>query len=136
MEYDDKISSQMRAGWTLIELIFILVIIGLLAGIAIKKLSATRDDAKLSAVVSNMSICITDAAAHFTATHKDYTATDHPYACDKNATICYDIVYSVNGEDFNVTTNSTAAPYCADIDYVGGHLAKSYDFGGIGVNRD
>ncbi|AKF24224.1 hypothetical protein YH65_01540 [Sulfurovum lithotrophicum] len=127
---------QMRRGFTMIELIFVIVIIGLLAGIAIKKLSATRDDAKLSAVVSNMSICITDAAAHYTATHRDYTLADHPVACDKNSTMCYNIVYSVNGEDFNVTTDPTAAPYCTDIDYVGGHLARSYDFGGIGVNRN
>ena len=126
---------KMRAGWTLIELIFIMVVIGLLAGIAIKKLAVTRDDAKLSTVVSNMAICITDASAHYTATHRDYNATNHPHSCDKNATICYNIVYSVNGEDFNVTTNPTAANYCTDIDYVGGHLAKSYDFGGQTIKR-
>jgi len=134
-EHCEANKTEMRPAWTLIELIFILVIIGLLAGIAIKKLSATRDDAKLSAIVSNMAICITDASAHYTATHQDYTATDHPVACDKNSTICYDIVYSVNGEDFNVTTDPTAAPYCLDIDNVGGHLAKSYDFGGQTIKR-
>ena len=136
MDHHSEMSSHMRDGWTLIELIFILVIIGLLAGIAIKKLSATRDDAKLSATVANMAICITDAANHYTATHRDYTLADHSTACDKNNTMCYNIIYSVNGEDFNVTTDPNAAPYCADIDYVGGHLAKSYDFGGIGVNRN
>ena len=41
----------MRAGWTMIELIFILIVIGILASIAIGKLSTTRDDAKLSADV-------------------------------------------------------------------------------------
>jgi len=130
-----KVKPGMRDGFTMIELIFVIVIIGLLAGIAIQRLSATRDDAKLSATVANMAVCITDASAHYTATHEDYTATNHPAACDQENTKCYDIVYSINGEDFNVTTNPAAAPYCADIDNVGGHLAKSYDFGGQTIKR-
>jgi len=125
----------MRAGWTFIELIFIIVIIGILAALAIPKLSATRDDAKLSANVSNMAICIKDANAHYIATRIDYSDAVHSSACDKNNTKCYDFIYAVNGVDFNVTTNPTGANYCADIEYVGGHLAKSYDFGGEGVKR-
>ena len=50
----------MRAGWTVIELIFVIIIIGYLATIAIGRLATTRDDAKLSATVSNMLICIQD----------------------------------------------------------------------------
>ena len=125
----------MRHGWTVIELIFIIIIIGILAAVAIGKLSITRDDAKLSTNVANMSICITDASAYYTATGKDFTEEDHSYACDKNNTKCYDIVYSVNGKDFNVTTNPTRESYCTDIDNVGGHLAKSYNFGGKGIKR-
>ena len=126
-------SRQMRRGWTVIELIFVIIIIGILASIAIGRLAGTRDDAKLSSDVANMNICITDAQAHYTATGKDFNATDHSPACD--FVTCFDIVYSINGKDFNVTTNPTAAPYCADIDYVGGDLAKSYDFGGSKVQR-
>jgi len=125
----------MRAGWTYIELIFIIVIIGILASLAITKLSTTRDDAKLSTTVSNMAICIKDANAHYIATHIDYSNALHSNACDLNNTKCYDIVYAINGIDFNVTTNSTRELYCADIENVGGHLAKSYDFGGIGIER-
>ena len=125
----------MRSGWTVIELIFIIIVIGILATIAIGKLSGSRDDAKLSANVANMTICITDAAAFYTATGKDFTEEDHSYACDENNTKCFDIIYSVNGKDFNVTTNSTRESYCEDIENVGGHLAKSYDFGGRGIKR-
>ena len=125
----------MRTGFTMIELIFIIILIGILVAIALPKLSATRDDAKLSTTVRNMSICIRDASAHYTATGRDFNETVHPRACDRTNTLCYDFNYSVNGRDFNVSTNPDADIYCADIDYVGGHLAKSYNFGGKGIER-
>jgi len=132
----------MRAGWTLIELIFIIVIISILGVVAIGKLSTTRDDAKLSTVISNMHICLTDASNYYTSTKRDYSQADHPITCDESNTVCYDIVYSINGQDFNVSTDPTGTDsnnnthsFCADIDNVGGHLAKSYDFGGQTITR-
>jgi len=134
--YPKKTTSiRMRTAWTIIELIFIIVIIGILAAIAIGKLSTTRDDAKLSAVVSNMHICIVDANAYYIATHRDFNIADHSSACDLNSTQCYDIIYSIRGQDFNVSTNTIRESYCSDIENVGGHLAKSYDFGGQRIKR-
>ena len=133
--HTNNTKSTMRTGFTMIELIFIIILIGILAAIGLPKLSATRDDAKLSTTVRNMSICIRDASAHYTATGRDYNDSVHPKACDRDNTLCYDFNYSVNGIDFNVSTNPDADVYCADIEYVGGHLAKSYDFGGQGIER-
>jgi len=56
-----------RAGFTMIELIFVIVILGILAAVAIPKLSATRDDAKISKMASNLSTVVADAGNYYTS---------------------------------------------------------------------
>jgi prepilin-type N-terminal cleavage/methylation domain-containing protein len=122
-----------RKGWTVIELIFVIVIIGILAATILPKMAATRDDALLSTDVYNMAICIKDASTSYTATKVDFTEENNSLACE--SVICYDIHYAVKGQDFNVTTNPEAAAFCKDIEYMGGHLAKSYNFGGSRIKE-
>jgi general secretion pathway protein G len=57
----------MHKAFTMIELIFVIVIIGILSAVAIPKLTATRDDAKSSALAANIRLCIADAAAEYQA---------------------------------------------------------------------
>ena len=55
----------MKKGFTMIELIFVIVILGILASVAIPRLAATRTDAEISATVANIRTLISDAASYY-----------------------------------------------------------------------
>ena len=67
-------NTNMRKGFTMIELIFVIVIIGILAAVAIPKLSATRDDAKVAQVVANLRTFTQDVKNYYTANGENATS--------------------------------------------------------------
>ena len=55
----------MKKGFTMIELIFVIVILGILASVAIPRLAATREDAEISAAVANLRTLVSYVSAYY-----------------------------------------------------------------------
>ncbi|MCI7024325.1 MAG: type II secretion system GspH family protein [Campylobacter sp.] len=57
----------MKKGFTMIELIFVIVILGILASVAIPRLAATREDAEISTTIANLRTLVSEASAYYVA---------------------------------------------------------------------
>ena len=80
----------MRKGFTMIELIFVIVILGVLASVAIPRLAATRDDAEVAKAATNLTTAVSDITAYYTAKGKFSTTsnfTEITNALDKSGNL-------------------------------------------------
>ena len=57
----------MKKGFTMIELIFVIVILGILASVAIPRLAGTRADAEVATTISNLRTLVGEASSYYVA---------------------------------------------------------------------
>lgn len=123
-----------RSAFTMIELIFVIVIIGVLVAIAIPKLMATRDDAKVSKMMMSIGNIISEITNYANA--KKTTTTDlsemsnslkglvisgEANCSEENQSIIkmggvncikLEVIHTATNNDLNVSTISTTNNLC------------------------
>ena len=114
----------MKKGFTMIELIFVIVILGILAAVAIPRLAATRDDAEVSKVATNIQTLVSDLGAYYTSQGKwaagtdvedklkDMTKVAHPVKAKSDACLT---VSTLTDTDGNATFTFAVTGLCKDV---------------------
>ncbi len=105
----------MKKAFTMIELIFIIVIIGILSAIAFPKLMATRNNAKAATDLHYIATCINNVASYYTSQGEESTVDIGPCQKIKCANVILD---DVNDGIITVElldSNATGLNYCDEV---------------------
>jgi len=102
-----------RSGFTMIELIFVIVILGILASVAIPKLAATRDDAKVSKALSEVSTVVSELGAFYTSRGQfDALASNMTNVSDINYTTAWNATTGTGVLTYNTPDNTGVKVPC------------------------
>ncbi len=146
----------MRNAFTMIELVFVIVILGILASVAIPKLVATRDDAEVMAAVQRINNLVSDVGAYYTAkghfdsnlsvmtseelvtsTKAVFTGniknTPAYFANTSHTKICLKVSVDDNNGTVSIASHSDGSSYCTALIGQLDKLLGTHKFGGSSV---
>ena len=113
----------MKRGFSMIELIFVIVILGILASVALPKLAATRDDASASGIKSDVGT-ITQAVPALYMSQKLASITQSVPSLSVNSWV---ITSEYQVETKIQTTTSVTNDPCIEIDIAEGNSTSPND---------
>jgi type II secretory pathway pseudopilin PulG len=99
---------KLRSAFTVIELLLIIIILGILASVALTRLSATRDDARKATDASNVSMCLKDVITAYTAAGTTPAKTVSSACATIESVVVTDDVVTVTGK---VSPNQKSATF-------------------------
>lgn len=132
----------MKKAFTMIELIFVIVIIGIMATVAIPKLAATRDDAKISTEVASVTQVLINLGSEYASqgAFNNYTVAQADIA-----TNCFTATAS-GSDGVVIGAIGSVSEECSSVVLAGSknlaaqagiinsdQSAKTYTFGGISI---
>ncbi len=88
-----------KKAFTMIELIFVIVILGILAGVAVPKLLATRDDAEIASSLHDINVAIGDFGAYH-ASQASFTTISQMTSVTKFDKLNLDLSHGINTVNF------------------------------------
>ena len=108
----------MKKAFTMIELIFVIAIIGILAMFAIPKLNMTKSEAKGTTIAHQLTVCINEAGNNYmkegTFGGKTQPGSDQSFSC-KSASRCFDFEENDNNGSLKVVKKAgTTSPECEE----------------------
>jgi len=116
-----------RNAFTMIELIFVIVILGLLSAIALPKMMATKQDANIVSEISNAKQIINNAGAEYVSqgSFSTYNSSD-----------CFSFSGTTDG-NFTVSLINSSTSLCTALinsSNFPSDINKTYQFGGTKIN--
>ncbi len=148
----------MKKAFTMVELIFVIVVLGILASVGITKLSATRDDAEVATSVQKLSHMISDIGSYYTA-HGTYDTnlskmtnvtlvdssknvftgnlmtTPAYFANSAHTKLCLKVVIDDSNGTLTVSDENEGSSYCKALTKMAANMITTHSFGGSNIYK-